>query len=236
MKIETIQTADGAMDLHIAEPAGAPRGAMVVIPEAFGVNRHIEDVCNRLAAEGYLAVAPEIFHRTGKNVLVDYDDLAKVMPILGSLDNRALSVDVAAALAFVRARVTTKVGIVGFCVGGFAAFLAAETTDVDAAVCFYGGGIVKVRPGIGLSPLLGDVAGIRCPLVLFFGDQDKGIPREQVDEIAKRLTDAEKRFDLTIYEGAGHGFFRDDHAAYHDRAAKDAWKKTLAFLGASISA
>lgn len=237
----TLSTADGPMDAFLALPDGAARApALVVIQEAFGVNPHIQDVCRRLAGEGYLALAPEVFHRTGAGLTFAYDDLARARPVFATLDNRTLETDVQAALAALRARPDVdarRVGIIGFCMGGFTAFLAACRTEVATAVCFYPGGLVRERPGLALQPLLGEVAGMRAPVLLFFGEADPSIPHEDVEAVRAALRAADRVHEIVVYPGAGHGFFCDRRpAAFHAEAAADAWSITLDWLRDRLAA
>lgn len=230
----TINTPDGPMQTFVVTPeAGGPVPALVVVQEAFGVNSHIKNVCRRMAAAGYAAFAPELFHRIGDGVDLPYDDFAKVMPAFVTLTNDHLLADVTAALAAARAdaRVdAARVGVIGFCVGGFTAFLAAEKTDVEASVVFYGGGIVHERPGIALTPLLDAVDGIASPMLLVFGAQDQSIPTSDIDAIQEKLAAAEKAHTIVVMPEAGHGFACDERAAYHQASADEAWRITFEWL------
>ncbi len=234
----SIPTHDGPMDLFVALPDDAhARPAMLVMQEAFGVNPHIKDVCARLAGEGYVAIAPDLFHRAGKGLVFDYGDLAKVMPAVSTVTNATLEADVLAALAHARKMpeiAPTRVGVVGFCMGGFTAFLAACRTDVRTAVCFYGAGLVRARPNIALSPLLPETRHIRAPILMFFGDADASIPLTDVDAIRAELKGQEKVHEIVVYPNAGHGFFCDKRAAYHEESARDAWTRTQAWLRARL--
>ena len=229
-----IDTADGPMQTFVALPDTTDRAAaLIVVQEAFGVNSHIKNVCRRIAAAGYAAFAPELFHRLGDGVDLPYDDLAKVMPAFVTLTNDTLLTDVTATLAATRAhpRVdAARVGVIGFCVGGFTAFLSAEKTDVTASVVFYGGGIVHERPGIALKPLLDDVDGIASPMLLVFGGEDQSIPSADIDAIQERLANAGKAHTIVVMPAAGHGFACDERAAFHQPSNDDAWRITFEWL------
>lgn len=230
----TIDTVHGPMQTFTAAPEQAePAPALVVVQEGFGVNNHIRNVCRRVAAAGYVAFAPELFHRIGAGVDLPYDDLTKVMPAFVTLTNAGLLTDITAAVRAARAdqRVDSlRVGIIGFCVGGFAAVLAAEHTDVNAAVAFYGGGIVHARPGIALTPLLDDVEHIQSPLLLVFGGDDQSIPPADIDAIQARLADANKPHTIVVMPEGGHGFACDERAAYHQPSSDEAWRITFEWL------
>jgi carboxymethylenebutenolidase len=234
----TIDTADGPMGAFLASPDGAGRQpGLLVCQEAFGVNEHIRNVCRRFAEAGYLALAPELFHRTGAGVELGYTDFSQVMPHFSKLTNATLLMDLRASLQALRADPSVdsaRVGVIGFCVGGFATFLAAEQTDAVAFVSVYGGGIVHARPGLGLSPLIEDVERIRAPMLLVFGADDHGISAEDVAVIRERLTAAGKRHEIVVYPGAGHGFACDARDAYHKPSADAAWKKTLDWLKTTL--
>jgi len=228
-----LETRDGPMQAFVARPE-TPRGsAIVVIQEAFGVDAQIEEVCRRFAREGHVAIAPELFHRLGQGVRFGYDELPKVMSILQKLSNEGLEMDIQAAIDAVRAEpgvAADRVGVTGFCVGGFATFLAACRTDARAFVCFYGGGVVRERPNIALRPLLPEAENISGPMLLFFGAQDQSIPPADVEAIRARLTELEKTFDIQVYPNAGHAFFNEARSQYHAESAKAAWPRALAWF------
>ena len=234
----TLATADGPMDAYLARPAGAgPFPAVVVAQEAFGVNAHIRDVCDRFAREGYVAIAPELFHRAGRGVEVSYADVPAAMTQLGPLTNAGLERDLAAAFDHLAHRADAAAGrsaLVGFCVGGFAAFLGACRLNPAATVAFYGGGIVRKRPISGLEPVLGEAASIRTPILCLFGGEDKGIPPEDVNAIRARLDALPVAHDVVVYPGAGHAFFCDARPAFHADSARAAWTRTLDWLARHV--
>ena len=230
----TLATADGPMDAFVAWPAGAGRmPALVVVQEAFGVNDHIRDVCRRFAREGYVALAPEIFHRAGRGLEIPYTDMPPAMAQLALLTNDGLEIDLAAALDHLRGDAGVdawRVGLVGFCVGGFAAFLGACRLDPAATVSFYGGGIVRARPGFKLEPVLEEADAIDAPILCLFGAEDGGIPPADVEAIRQRLEERGIGSEVVVYPGARHAFFCDQRPAYHPEAAADAWRRTLAWF------
>ncbi|MGE5277769.1 MAG: dienelactone hydrolase family protein [Acidobacteriota bacterium] len=233
----SIETADGPMPGFLAQPPGRDAcPGVVVAQEAFGVNEHIRDVCRRLAAEGYVALAPELYHRAGPGTVFEYGDFAAVRPVLAELTNDGIETDLKAAIAFLRRqprRAGAPVAAVGFCMGGFVAFLAACRTDVASSVCFYGGGIVRQRPGAKMTPLLDEAGRIGCPVLGLFGEEDASIPMEDVALLRQRLAALGKAAEIVTYPGAGHGFFCDRRDSYRPEAAKDAWRRTLAWLEAA---
>jgi carboxymethylenebutenolidase len=226
----TIETADGPMPTHEASPAGTPRGGILVIQEAFGVTTHIEGIANRLADAGWYAIAPAFFHRQGSPVLA-YDDLDSVMPIMGALSAEGLAVDVAAAFDHLEHAgfAPLRIGVVGFCMGGSVTFFAATTRAVGAAVTFYGGGVGQGR--FGLPNLIEQASGLKTPWLGLYGDLDKGIPTEEVEQLRGAVSGAPAPTEIVRFADADHGFNCDDRpSVFNATAAADAWQRTLAWF------
>lgn len=225
-----LNTSDGKMDAYVAQPkGGGGHPSVVVIQEAFGVNDHIKKVTERIAAEGYVAIAPDIFHRESERI-IPYSDMGKAIATMQRVvDGKAME-DVGAAIAHLKAQSQVKsgsIGVIGFCMGGRLTYLAAahHANEVKCAVPYYGGGIPMGNP----SPL-SRTGEIRCPLYLFFGAKDQLIPKDHVDQIKAELTAKKVTFQMEVYPEPGHGFFCDDRASYHEKSAQDAWGKTKAFF------
>jgi carboxymethylenebutenolidase len=225
-----LNTSDGKMDAYVAQPKdGGSYPGVVVIQEAFGVNDHIKKVTDRLAGEGYVAIAPDIFHREAER-LIPYSDMSKAIATLQRVQDPKAMEDVGAAIAHLKSQKNVKsgsIGVVGFCMGGRLTYLTAahHANDVKAAVPYYGGGIPMGNP----SPLA-RTGEIKCPMYLFFGGKDQLIPLAQVDQIKGELTNKKIAFQMNVYPDAGHGFNCDDRGSYHEASAKDAWEKTKAFF------
>ena len=236
----TLTNAEGPMDAFLARLEGTgPFSAVVVVQEAFGVNDHIRDVCRRFAGEGYVALAPELFHRAGRGIVLPYDQFEAVRPYLSALSNESIEQDLAVSLDHLRERADVdprRVGMLGFCIGGFVAFLGACRLDPGAVVSFYGGGIVRPRAEGAIKPLLGEAGKIRAPILCFFGAEDRGIPPGDVKAIEVGLDRLKTPHEVVVYPGAGHGFFCDQRAAYHAESARDAWRRTLDWLGKYLPA
>ena len=228
----TLQTADGPMRLYRVRPGAAnaskPPAAVIVLQEAFGVNDHIQDVTTRLAAEGFLALAPDLFHRAGVGT-VEYPDHNKAMSLIGDLGPDPIVVDVGAVLAHltdtekIRAN---RTAIVGFCFGGRAAFTAATAFPVAGTVVFYG-------PGIAAGPhaVLDRTARIEGPVLMFVGDADPTIPSDHVAAIEEAARRAGIDLRVDVFAGAGHAFHCDARPAlYVEDAARKAWHDTIEFL------
>ena len=197
-----------------------------MVQEAFGVNEHIEDVTRRFAGEGWLAVAPHLFHRSGDPQL-GYEDLSQVMPHMGQLTAEGVRDDVEHALAHLSGAGigSDRVGVVGFCMGGTVALVTAARRDVGAAVSFYGGGVATGR--FGFAPLVEEAAGLRAPWLGLYGDLDTGIPVEDVERLRTAAASSGQTTEVVRYPDAGHGFHCDQRSSYHASSAKDAWQRTL---------
>ena len=204
-----------------ADPAGTPKGAVVVIQEIFGVNHHIRNVCDRFANAGYVAVAPAIFDRSEPNFESGYsaDEVAVARKFVANPDWAAMLLDVQAAIDSVKD--VGPVGIVGFCLGGSVAYAAATKLDgLSAAVGYYGGAIVRFADD---KP--------KVPTMLHFGEKDTGIPLTDVEAIRAKRPDVE----IHIYPGAQHGFSCDERASYDKASADVARQRTLAFFAKHLS-
>ncbi len=235
----TVETPDGPMDAFRVFPDEASAlPALVIAQEAFGVNSHIKDVCRRFAREGYAVAAPDFYHRSGRRLTYAYDDPARREPF-SALTNADIESDLRAALDHLgRAREVDggRIGVVGYCLGGFIAFLAACRTDVATAVCYYGGGIVNRRDGLKLEPLITEADNIKVPVLCFFGEKDASIPQSEVDAIRQRLARQPRSHEVVVYPGAEHGFFCDERGSFKRDAADDAWRRTVSWLELRLKA
>ncbi|MDT4896666.1 MAG: carboxymethylenebutenolidase [Acidobacteriota bacterium] len=209
---------------YLARPKkkGTVPGAVLVIHEVFGLNDHIKSIADRIANEGYLALAPDFFVRAPDPPPKDAKDMAALRKAASSIPPEAAIKDMQAALDYIKSidGVRRHFASIGFCMGGgFSYQLATHTKDLKGAVIFYG------RTPIELVPQ------VSCPLLASFGSLDTGIPPEKVKEFEEALKKAGKKADIKVYEGAKHGFFNDTRAeAYNPEAAADAWQRTLKFF------
>jgi carboxymethylenebutenolidase len=228
------------------DPTGAPRGAVVVIQEIWGLADHIKDVADRVAAQGYVAVAPDLLGHVGLTPEVgarlfelmfsaSEEDRLAAQPQMRAATTPARQPEFAAwAVPALRAVVDSlvdepgvdgRVGVVGFCFGGTYAFaLAAADPRLRAAVPYYGS-----------FPEQADPASIACPVLAFYGEDDHGIT-DGVPELEARLEQAGVDFTARVYHGVGHAFFNDTSPSkYNAEVAADAWDRTLAFLDEHLS-
>ena len=230
MDITSERVEIGGMGGYLAKPAdGSTRPGVIVFMEIFGINSHIRDVTERVAKEGYVALAPDFFHRTGPGVEYGYDDdgMGKGMALLGQLQADEMVADAQAALDFLKARsdVSDKVGAMGFCIGGHMTYLAACTTGLTAAASFYGGGIAAPQGMGGGASTVSRTSGIGGRILCLFGQDDDMIPQDQVQTIRDALASAGTEHEVVVYPGADHGFFCDQRATYNEAAATDAWDR-----------
>ena len=215
---KTIQltSADGhTFDAYVAEPAGKARGAVVVIPEIFGINVHIRSVADGYAADGYLAVAPALYDRVQRNYESGYTqpEIQAGVAIKGQISNDTALADAQAAIDY--AKSAGKVGIVGYCWGGTIAwYAAARAKNLSAAVSYYGGGVPELK---GEQP--------KVPTMFHFGETDHSIPLDKAKEVAAAHPEV-----TTYYYAAGHGFNCDMRGSYHEGSAREARARTVEFF------
>ncbi len=231
----SIETKEGRMAAFLACPelSGKKYPVVIVFQEAFGVNSHIRSICQRLAQAGYLAIAPELFHRKGLHVEFDYSDVKSAMPLLNVLTKENLIEDIHATFQFVGQHPLADnsfVATIGFCMGGYTSILAATQANLTAAVSFYGAGLIHPRPQIGFGPLVSSFKDIHCSLLLFFGDEDTSIPLTEIDEISKSLKELKKDHEIVVFEKSKHGFFCEERKSYNRQSASEAWGKMLAWF------
>jgi carboxymethylenebutenolidase len=234
----TLETPGGPMQGQLYVPnSEGKHGAVIVIPEAFGLTPGITIECQRLAEEGYLALGIEIFHRSAPaGWTPTKPDFSEAMPHFRVLTNQGLAEDLAAAKAFLARHPASngKLGVVGFCIGGFTAYLAACDTGIDAAVVYYGGGIVNARPDLAglVKPLIGKK--VNAPILGLFGKNDPSIPESDLETIEAELTAQDVEHELIVYEGAGHAFRNASRPSFAPKPAAESWKKALEFLAQKL--
>jgi carboxymethylenebutenolidase len=208
---------------YFAAPPSGKGPAVVVIQEWWGLVPHIEDVVNRFSKEGFAAIAPDLFHgKTTKSP----DEAGKM---LMELDAERAEREIAGAGEWLlkRPECSSKTyGVVGFCMGGaLAQYTGTKEKNVGAVVSFYGG-FKKV-------PM--DWSNLRAPILLIYGEADRGVPAEQGRQLEQQLKKMGKSVKVVVYPGAGHAFFNDTRKEAHKPdAAADAWKRTIDFLRGNV--
>lgn len=231
----TIVSAGAEMKLFTVQPQGPAQGAVIVIQEAFGMTDHIKDVCARVAAEGFLAIAPHLFHRSG-DPLISYDNMKDVVPHIMGLNREAIEADLKACFDYLAGEGFTgrQVGIVGFCMGGTISFFAGAEREIGAAVTYYGGGIAQGR--FGLPAMLELAPGLKTPWQGNFGDKDQSIPVDEVEQLRVVAGKAGVPTEVNRFAEADHGFHCNDRASFNEAASKEAWAKTMVFFKSHIQA
>jgi len=225
-EFNTVPVSDSTeIDLYTAIPDGDGKSpAIIVIQEAFGVNGHIRNVCERLCKEGYAVVSPDIFHRTAHRFDGSYTDFPAVMPHYQALNKDGLTADLRAAYDFLQKQnnvIKDKVGSIGFCLGGRVSFLANAVLPLSAAVSYYGGSVEQ---------LAGEAPNLHADHLFFWGGLDKHITQDKIDTIINAVKDAGKNYTTVTFSYADHAFNCDDRPNYNPVAAREAWAHTLAFF------
>jgi len=211
----------------VALPASGAGPGMVVCQEIFGLTDYVRGVCERLAGLGYVALAPELYSRIEPDVVLDERDPANLQPALQMgqrLDFPRAADDTVAALEHLRGLPEVRgrrAGVIGFCLGGGLAYMAAAASDPDVAVCYYGSAI----------PANLEHAGeVTCPVIFHFGDEDRYLGAEQ-REAVERAFASHPNAEFHLHHGAGHAFDNHNSAMFsRPKAAAEAWEQTAAFL------
>ena len=216
--------AGGTTGGYLATPKQGSGLGVIVIQEWWGLVDHIKDVCDRFADEGFVALAPDLYH--GKSTKSP-DEAGKMMMAL-RIDEAER--DLSAAVDYLETQDSTtsqKVGIVGFCMGGaLALYAASKNSKIGACVVFYGIH-PKVKP---------DLPNLQAPVLGLYGEKDKSVPPAVVHDLERQLKDLSKQVEMKIYNDAGHAFFNDTRPeVYNAEAAADAWQRTIALLRQGLS-
>jgi carboxymethylenebutenolidase len=224
-----LQVADGTtMQAYTSIPTQgkSPFPGLILFQEAFGVNHHIRKLADRFADEGYLVIAPELFHRSGPaGIEIDYTDFPSAMPHMKAITIEGLEADIHAAWNWLANNSQVESGQIvatGYCMGGRVSFLANTLLPFKAIASYYGGGIVP--------ELIKRAAAIQSPHLFFWGGKDQHIPKEQIETIKTELTNAGKNFINVEISDADHGFFCDERTSFNADAATLAWGLTLEFF------
>lgn len=219
---------------YLARPDSAdPIGSVIVGMELFGVSAHVRDICDRLAAAGYLALAPDLYHRSAPGIELPADDDGRTrgFELLQRLTRSQALDDIHATIDYLRQRHIPLAGMVGLSVGGHIAYLAAGHLDLPAVAVFYGGWIPTTditisqpEPSITVTP------AITGRVLMLVGSKDAIIPPEHRHQIATALSAAGIDHKLVEYPDVGHGFLCDRRDSFHREAADDAWNQLINFL------
>lgn len=226
----TIAGADGSFDAYIAKPKSGSGPGLLLIQEVFGINGFMRAAADRLAGEGFVVVAPDLFWRIKPGIQLDPDveaEFKQALNLLGTFDQDKGVEDLRATLAHMRAlpEITGKVGCSGYCLGGRLTYMMAARSDIDASVGYY---------GVGLEQLLGEKDKIKKPLMLHIAEEDGFVPKAAQAQIHAGLDD-QPRITLHDYAGVDHGFARAGAHAYNAPAAKLADQRSAEFLHKNLA-
>lgn len=224
------------IEAYLARPTGdGPFGGVVVIHHMPGYDRATREITRRFAANGYLAICPNLHHREGGGTASPEDAAAASRAAGGVPDERLVGdVDGAARHLLSLASSNGRVGVIGYCSGGRQSFLAACSLQLDACVVCYGAFIVGTPPATSptrVGPLLGIADRLSCPVLGLFGAEDAFPSPEHVAELDRELTRLGKPHEFHSYEGAGHAFFAVDRPSYRVEAANRGWERIWDFFG-----
>jgi carboxymethylenebutenolidase len=223
----TLQVNDGAtMQCYVSSPEGkGPFPGVMVFQEAFGVNGHIRDVTDRVAKEGYVAIAPELFHRSATpGQELSYADFNLVMPHFQAMTTEGMAADVKATYEWLQKQANVKhdkIGCIGFCLGGRVSFLANTEVPLAAAISYYGGRTAEYADR---------ASNLHGPHLFFWGGLDKHITQEQVDLVINAVKAANKPYTNVVISYADHAFNCNDRPAYNKKASDEAWAMSMAFF------
>jgi carboxymethylenebutenolidase len=229
----TLNLADGtSMNAYVAVPEGTAKApGMLVFQEIFGLNANIRDIAERFARLGYVAIAPELFHRTAPGFVGPYSDLQSCMPHMQAMTPDGNIADARASFDWLQKHprvAPNATASIGFCMGGRASFLANSALPLSAAISFYG---TAIAPGF-----LSRASQQNAPVLFFWGGLDARITREQTRAVVDAMTEAKKTFVNVEFSDADHGFFCDARANYKETAAKQAWELLVKFLATFVRA
>ena len=221
------------MEAYLAQPEGSDsHPAVVVIQEIWGVNSHIQFLTDRFPAQGYVGLAPAMFHREGRMTMGLHEEMDLALARMGNCTDAGIVADVQAAVNYLKAQPfvqSDRIGIVGFCFGGRVSYLAAcNVSDLKATVVYYGGRIMGAL-GDGASPFE-QTSKITSPVLGLFGEEDQNPSPEDVAKIDAELTRLGKDHEFHTYPGCGHGFNCNARSSYRPESARDAWGKAMAWF------
>lgn len=214
------------MDAYLAFPEENPKnGAIILLQEAFGVNRHIRKIADMLAKEGYTVIAPDLFHRTLKRADLDYGNFQAVIPHFQAINHEGLKLDLSACFEYLIKETSwvnsQKIGSIGFCLGGRVSFIANAFLPLAAGISYYGG-------GLDLQTSL--AKNLHGPHLFFWGGKDKNLTLEKRNSIIQAMDEAEKEYINVVFSSADHAFNCDERPSFNLSASLDAWALSLSFF------
>jgi carboxymethylenebutenolidase len=239
-RVELPASNGAPMGAFVARPAGAgPRPGVVVAHELFGVTMHVREVCERLAAMGTTALAPDLYHRTAPATELAHDAAGREhgFTLLHQLTRDEVLADMGAAVEHLRGGGSRRVAALGLSLGGHVAYLAATSLDLDAVVALYPGWLTGTEIAISRpEPTLARTPGIRGRVLVLCGAQDHAVPEADLEAINAALAAAGVRHELVAYPDTPHGFLCDRRDTFAPTAAEDAWRRISALLSEELGA
>ena len=231
-----ISMPDGQMPAFLYTPTEPNRKpAILLLMEAFGLTPHIQDVAARIAKEGYVVLAPDLYYRELPSNKFGYDEVEQARAMVNRLDISSVVTDIGEALAMLNSHPDVepnKIGVMGFCLGGGLTLLAASkfSDQIAATASFYG------LYGISVEQWNELIKTITAPVYLFLGEVDSFIPLDLVKQVESRFQELDKDYTLKVYPGANHGFFCNERSDYNAAAAEDSWQELTKFFGKHLQA
>lgn len=223
-----ISTPNGCMPAFLYQSTEhGQKPGIVLLMEAFGLTAHIREVAARIANEGYVVLAPDLYYRELPNNKFGYSEVEQAMAMMYRLNfGKPVEEDIKAAIAYVKSQahvVPDKVGVTGFCLGGGLTFLTAckFSDEIVAAAPFY---------GMVLDEWIEAITDITVPIYLFHGGIDPFIPLKRIQQVKARFKELGKEYTLKVYPDADHGFFCHERSSYNHLAAEDSWHELTQFF------
>lgn len=222
----TLPVSDGTqVQCYTVVPDGGPHPGMILFQEAFGVNGHIRRVAEKLAGEGYVVIAPELFHRSAPaGYEASYGDFSVIAPHFQAITLEGLQSDSKACFDWLQGQKSVskgKIGSIGFCLGGRVSFIANATVPLTCGISYYGGYLDQV------AQLAEKAHGPHC---FFWGGLDKHIPLETREKVTQAMDNASKPYINVVFSYADHAFNCDDRPSFNADASREAWGMAMAFL------
>jgi carboxymethylenebutenolidase len=238
-RIDVDLAGDGSMGAYLARPRDAvPSGGVLVAHELFGVTAHIRDVCERLASLGFMALAPDFYHRAAPGAELPHDDSGRErgFALLERLDRDGAIADVAAAVGQLRSGGASRVALLGLSLGGHIAYLGATACDVDAVAALYPGWLTGTdiplsRP----EPTLALTERIAGRVLLLCGEADHAVPAADLEQVDAALSRAAISYEIVLYPRTPHGFLCDRRDTFRAEAAGDAWARLGALFDETLN-
>ena len=237
-RVKLTVTDGGSMDAYDARPRDDPPAAGVVVAhELFGLTAHVRDVCERLASDGFVALAPDFYHRIDARAELPHDESGRTQgfALLDQLRRDEAIADVGAAIDHLHAAGASRVGIIGLSLGGHIAYLAATAHPIDAVAALYPGWLTTTDIGLGRpEPTIELTRGITGRVLILCGSADHAVPTADLDKIDAQLTNAGIEHEIVTYPDTPHGFLCDRRDTYRQQAANDAWRRVTELFRSTL--